>query len=73
VFVASGVYDLATPHFATRYTLDHLGLPPQLRGNLQEVRYAGGHMMYVDVDILGRLKDDLARFVHSAAQGARRG
>jgi carboxypeptidase C (cathepsin A) len=28
VFVASGVYDLATPHFATRYTLDHLGLPP---------------------------------------------
>jgi carboxypeptidase C (cathepsin A) len=73
VFVASGVYDLATPHFATRYTLDHLGLPPQLRDNLEEVRYPGGHMMYVDVDILGRLKDDLARFVHAAAQGERRG
>ena len=73
VFVASGVYDLATPHFATRYTLDHLGLPPHLRGNLEEVRYPGGHMMYVDVAILGRLKDDLARFLRAAADPTRTG
>ena len=26
VFVASGYYDLATPYFATQYTLNHLGL-----------------------------------------------
>jgi carboxypeptidase C (cathepsin A) len=73
VFVASGVYDLATPHFATRYTLDHLGLPPQLRANLEEVRYPGGHMMYVDVAILARLKDDLARFLRAAADPSRAG
>jgi carboxypeptidase C (cathepsin A) len=73
VFVASGVYDLATPHFATRYTLDHLGLPPRLRGNLEEVRYPGGHMMYVDVAILQRLKDDLARFLRAAADPSREG
>jgi carboxypeptidase C (cathepsin A) len=72
VFVASGVYDLATPHFATRYTLDHLGLPPELRGNLEEVRYPAGHMMYVDVEILGRMKADLARFVRGAADPDRR-
>jgi len=71
VFVASGVYDLATPHFATRYTLDHLGLPPELRGNVEEVRYPAGHMMYVDVGVLDRMKDDLARFVRQASAPGR--
>ena len=32
VFVGSGYFDLATPYFATEYTLDHLGLPPSLVG-----------------------------------------
>ena len=26
VFVANGYYDLATPHFATEYTFNHMGL-----------------------------------------------
>ncbi|MDZ7684546.1 MAG: hypothetical protein U5O39_05695 [Gammaproteobacteria bacterium] len=33
VFVANGLYDLATPFFATEYTIDHLGL----RDGLQEM------------------------------------
>ncbi|HWY77623.1 MAG TPA: peptidase S10, partial [Verrucomicrobiae bacterium] len=28
VFVANGYFDLATPFLATRYTFDHMGLPP---------------------------------------------
>lgn len=71
VFVASGRYDLATPHFATRYTLDHLGLPPHLRGNVEEKRYDGGHMMYVDVGILAQMKRDLAAFVAAASAPGR--
>ena len=33
VLVASGYYDLATPYFATEYTLNHLGLDASLRAN----------------------------------------
>ena len=29
LFVASGYYDLATPYFATQYTLSHMNLDPQ--------------------------------------------
>jgi carboxypeptidase C (cathepsin A) len=71
VFVASGHYDLATPHFATRYTLDHLGLPEHLRANVEEQRYDGGHMMYVDVEVLARMKRDLAAFVAAASAPGR--
>ena len=31
VLVASGYYDFATPHFAADYSLDHLGIAPELR------------------------------------------
>ncbi len=71
VFVASGIFDLATPHFATRYTLDHIGLPEPLRANLREQRYPGGHMMYVDLAILADMKRDLADFVREASDPAR--
>jgi carboxypeptidase C (cathepsin A) len=71
VFIASGAYDLATPHFATRYTVDHLGLPAHLRANVEERRYPGGHMMYVDVAVLEEMKRDLATFVRTASAPGR--
>ncbi|MFN2324194.1 MAG: peptidase S10, partial [Trueperaceae bacterium] len=55
----------------TRYTLDHLGLPEHLRANVEEQRYDGGHMMYVDVDLLARMKRDLASFVAAASAPGR--
>ena len=65
VFVANGLYDLATPYFATEYTFDHLQLDPELRGNLSMGFYEAGHMMYVrDVD-RAKLKSDVAEFFAS--------
>jgi carboxypeptidase C (cathepsin A) len=46
VFLASGLYDLATPYFAADYTMAHLMLPPDLRGNITTQYYESGHMMY---------------------------
>jgi carboxypeptidase C (cathepsin A) len=66
VFVANGFFDLATPYLATRYTVNHLHLEPELRGNISLAYYEAGHMMYVHLPSLVQLKGDLARFVESA-------
>jgi carboxypeptidase C (cathepsin A) len=66
LFVASGCFDLATPHFASDYTLNHLGLTPVLRGNITIRRYRAGHMMYLDSAALGQLKRDVAEFIGGA-------
>jgi carboxypeptidase C (cathepsin A) len=66
VFVANGYYDLATPHFATEYTFNHLGLDPSLRGNVSMAHYEAGHMMYIHMPSLAKMKADLAAFIRSA-------
>jgi carboxypeptidase C (cathepsin A) len=63
VLVASGYYDFATPHFAADYSLDHLGLAPELRGNIEVRYYEAGHMMYVHRPSLEKLAAELRRFV----------
>jgi carboxypeptidase C (cathepsin A) len=63
VHVASGYYDLATPYFATTYTLNHLSLPPERAANIRESFYPAGHMMYIHDDSLAHLKAALRRFI----------
>lgn len=63
VHVASGYYDLATPYFATDYTLSHLGLDAGLRRNLSVSYYEAGHMMYIHRPSLARLREALVAFV----------
>jgi carboxypeptidase C (cathepsin A) len=58
---------LATPYLATRYTFDHIGLPPDLRSNVTMGYYEAGHMMYVNHTSRVALKSDLARFLRGAA------
>jgi carboxypeptidase C (cathepsin A) len=66
VFSANGYFDLATPFFATEYDLDHMGLEPALRGNVQFGYYPSGHMIYLNVDALRQLSSDLAGFIVKA-------
>ena len=66
VFSANGYFDLATPFFATEYDLDHMALEPELRGNVQFGYYPSGHMIYLNVEALHKLKDDLAAFITSS-------
>lgn len=66
VFVANGYYDLGTPYFATEYTFNHLGLHESQRGNVSMGYYEAGHMMYIHLPSLAKLKDDLTNFMRSA-------
>ncbi len=65
LFVASGWFDLATPYYATQYTLAHLGLP-DVEKNITTGYYDAGHMMYVRDESLARLKQDVSKFVANA-------
>ncbi|XOV88074.1 MAG: S10 family peptidase [Pseudomonadota bacterium] len=67
VFVANGLYDLATPFFATQYTIEHLGLRDGREANIEMGYYAAGHMMYVNTKALTELSADLKRFVKRSA------
>lgn len=68
LFVASGCFDLATPHFAADYTLAHLGLTPPLRSNITVKRYKSGHMIYLENSSLIDLKKDVTEFIKKALQ-----
>jgi carboxypeptidase C (cathepsin A) len=63
VYVANGYYDLATPYLATRYTFKHLSLDESLLGNLRLGYFEAGHMMYIHVPSLVKLKGELVDFI----------
>jgi carboxypeptidase C (cathepsin A) len=70
LFIANGRYDLATPGFATQYTLDHLGLPREAARAVTVEYYPAGHMMYIEPGSLLKLHRDIAQFVRAGVPGA---
>jgi carboxypeptidase C (cathepsin A) len=66
VFVASGYYDMATPYFATEYTLSNMNLAPELRRNISIEYYEAGHMVYIEKVSLDKLKLDITAFIKSS-------
>ncbi len=63
VLLLTGYYDLATPYFAATWTMDHLGLTPELRKNVKVVDFASGHMVYVNEEVLPQWKTTLDAFI----------
>ncbi len=63
VLLINGIYDLATPYFAAVWTMDHMGLPADLRDNIQRVDFAAGHMMYVEETLLPLWRSTLEDFI----------
>ncbi len=67
VYVASGYYDLATPHAAGDYTLSHLGLRDAQASNISVNYFEAGHMMYIHQPSLARMAMQLRSFVKADA------
>ena len=71
IFSGNGYYDLATPFFATVYTLNHLNIPPQLQKNISYGFYESGHMVYLHPQALAQFHDDLERWYTETLQAGR--
>lgn len=65
ILIASGYYDLATPYFATEYTISHMWLEKQ-RSNISMNYYESGHMIYTHLDEHKRLFQDVLSFYQEA-------
>jgi carboxypeptidase C (cathepsin A) len=66
VLVLNGYFDLATPFFATEYTVDHLGnILPGLKDRIQMKYFNAGHMMYVHSESLPVFKSTISEFIQS--------
>ena len=63
VYVASGYYDLGTPHAAGDFTVSHLGLRESLRKNVRISYFEAGHMMYIHQPSLVRMAKEIKAFV----------
>jgi carboxypeptidase C (cathepsin A) len=67
LFVAEGYYDGATPYEAVEYTLSHMSVDPSVMAhNITVMRYAAGHMVYIDDPSAKKLRADLASFYDRA-------
>ena len=69
VFIAGGYYDLDIGYYASRYAVDHLGLPRDLKDHITLRYYESGHQIYVHLPSLIRLKGDVAAFIKAALTG----
>ncbi len=69
VLVMEGYYDLATPYFAANYTMNHLDIGPKYHQNISFATYEAGHMVYLPIDQLKKMKSDEAAFMDQAGAG----
>lgn len=66
VYMVSGYYDLATPHFVTENAISQMGLSSELRERVVHKVYPGGHAIYLGNDIRLKLTTDAASFYKNA-------
>jgi carboxypeptidase C (cathepsin A) len=71
VHIASGYYDLATPYFATDWTISDMRLDPEVRGNISVSYYPSGHMVYIESGSLIKLRDEAKKFITESSGGGK--
>src|SRR5215469_15471955 len=66
VLVMEGYYDLACPYFAANYTIDHLNLPEKYRSQISYATFESGHMLYLPIASLKKMKGEESGFIEKA-------
>ncbi len=66
ILMLNGYFDLATPFYATEYTVDNLGNNiPNLLKRVHFKYFYSGHMVYVNPKVMPQLHKDVANFIES--------
>ena len=60
-------YDLATPYFASDYTVNHMQLDSELRRNIRVAYYEEGHMFYLREADHRKFREDYLQLIRDAA------
>ncbi len=63
IWISNGYYDMATPFYATEYTVDHMFLPTEIRNNITMTYYEAGHMMYIEKKSLKQFTSDFKNWM----------
>jgi carboxypeptidase C (cathepsin A) len=63
VLVMEGYYDLATPYFASTFTMNHMDLPENYHNSISYATYQAGHMVYMKQTELQKMKRDFSGFI----------
>lgn len=67
VLILNGIYDLATVFYGVEHTINHLGLPKEIKDNIIMEYYEAGHMMYTHEPSLIKFKEDVAGFIRDTS------
>ncbi|NNM62470.1 MAG: peptidase S10 [Steroidobacteraceae bacterium] len=71
VLFNNGYYDMATPFFATEYTIQHMGLDSRQLARISEAYYPVGHMLYLNPKVEPQLARTIDDFIAAAAPKAK--
>jgi carboxypeptidase C (cathepsin A) len=66
--IENGYFDMATPFFATEYTIDHALLPLNVQDRVHLQYYNSGHMIYLHDEDRIKLKSNIAGFIDNAVK-----
>jgi len=63
ILILNGYYDLATIFYGVEYSINHMGLEPDLKKNIIMKYYEAGHMMYTHKPSMVQFKKDVDTFI----------
>ena len=68
ILILNGYYDLATVFYGVEYSINHMGLDPELKKNIIMKYYEAGHMMYTHLPSMEKFKKDVDEFLDETSE-----